>query len=327
MTYQNEFDELPDDKQGFLANIGPKAAFFIVLIALSFMIGVVWKLYVGANSREAGQNVPIVRADDTPYKIIPDDPGGMEIPNKDSTLFSSLQGDDEDERQVENLLAADENEEPMPRSQLFAGLNTEATPDLHAEAQQTPLDEPLDSDEERILEQAKEAEAIVEDIVDDGVEAIEVEGNREEKAETVERLVEETDKSVMPSVPASTATEDSSESNVKLDLLPEPEKAKPAPKPEAKTTTNTTTTVPAAGDYYVQLASVTSRMGAESEWKKLKSKYSSQLAGYSHRVETADLGARGTFYRIQAGPVSKAQANETCNAIKRIDPNGCLVKK
>ena len=186
MTYQNEFDELPDDKQGFLANIGPKAAFFIVLIALSFMIGVVWKLYVGANSRDAGQNVPIVRADDTPYKIIPDDPGGMEIPNKDSTLFSSLQGDDEDERQVENLLADDENEEPMPRSQLFAGLNTEATPDLHAEAQQTPLDEPLDSDEERILEQAKEAEAIVEDIVDDGVEAIEVEGNREEKAETVE---------------------------------------------------------------------------------------------------------------------------------------------
>ncbi len=326
MTYQNEFDELPDDKQGFLASIGPKAAFFIVLIALSFMIGVVWKLYVGANSREAGQNVPIVRADDTPYKIIPDDPGGMEIPNKDSTLFSSLQGDDEDERQVENLLADDENEEPMPRSQLFAGLNTNATPDLHAEAQQTPLDEPLDNDEERIVEQAKEAEAIIEDIADDGIEAIEVEKSREEKAETVEKLVEETDKSIMPSVPSSTATEDSSESNVKLELLPEPEAAKPAPKPEVKTT-NTATTAPAAGDYYVQLASVTSRMGAESEWKKLKSKYSSQLAGYSHRVEAADLGARGTFYRIQAGPVSKAQANEACTAIKRIDPNGCLVKK
>lgn len=142
MNYHNEFEELP--RGGFLANIGPKAAFFILLIALSFMVGVVWKLYSGAGSN-APQNVPIVRADSDPFKVIPDDPGGMEIRHKDSTLFSAIKKEREENPRIENLLADDENEEPMPRSQLFAGLNTDANPDVARDDAPTPLDQPSDA--------------------------------------------------------------------------------------------------------------------------------------------------------------------------------------
>ena len=110
---------------------------------------------------------------------------------------------------------------------------------------------------------------------------------------------------------------------------PEPE-AEPvsasthAPEPEQKL--ESPSSVVMSGDYYVQLASVQDSTRADSEWKKLQSKYGAILSGYEYRVETANL-AKGTYYRIQAGPVTKDQANKTCNAIKAKTPGGCLVKK
>lgn len=77
------------------------------------------------------------------------------------------------------------------------------------------------------------------------------------------------------------------------------------------------------GTHFVQLASVSSPSGAASEWPKLQAKY--DLAGTSYRVEEANLGARGTFYRIQAGPFSEAKARSICDGIKAQNPGGCLV--
>ncbi len=296
MSNYNEFDEPPRNGLGFLGNVGPKAAFFIVLIALAFMIGVVWKLYAGGGSNQ-GQDVPIVRADDNPFKVEPDEPGGMEIPYKDSTIFSSLNNENED--RVENLLADEDEEEPMPRSQLFAGLNTDENPveidgdlDIIAEG-----DEVVTEDQERIAQMTEDAEEIVEEVIDDGVE------------------------SVMPPPPEQIreGEVDDATTEAVMDIEETPASAsEPTPAPIATSS---------SGDYVVQLASVKSMKGADSEWKKLVAKYPSILSGYNMNIETADLGEKGTFYRIQAGPVSKDKATATCNAIKAINPNGCLVKK
>jgi cell division septation protein DedD len=78
------------------------------------------------------------------------------------------------------------------------------------------------------------------------------------------------------------------------------------------------------GSYFVQLASVKSRDGADSEWGKLQKSFGS-LNGLDYRVQEANLGDRGTFYRIQAGPMSKTSAGDICDAIKAQKPGGCLV--
>ncbi len=80
---------------------------------------------------------------------------------------------------------------------------------------------------------------------------------------------------------------------------------------------------PASGSYYVQLASVDAESKASVEWKNLQKKFSS-LAGQQFRVQRADL-AKGTFYRIQAGPMDKATASTVCNSIKAQKPGGCLI--
>lgn len=323
MSNYNEFDDPPRNGLGFLGNVGPKAAFFIVLIALSFMIGVVWKLYTGGGSN-TGQDVPIVRADDNPFKVQPDEPGGMEIPHKDSTIFSSLNNDSDS--RVENLLADEDKEEPMPRSQLFAGLNTEDADidgqidgdmDIIAEG-----DEAVTEGQERLVEMTQEAEKVVEGVIEDGVESV------MPPPPVVIREGEVTDATTE-------AVMEIEEAPAKVEAAPEPV---PAPKPApAPTPTPTPAPAPVAepkpvasassGDYYVQLGSVKSAEGAEAEWKKIVGKYPSILSGYDHRVETANLGEKGTFYRIQAGPVSKTKAVSTCEAIKKINPNGCLLKK
>ncbi len=329
MTYRDEFDEPQRGKTGFLGRVGPKAAFFVVLIALSFMIGVVWKLYVGAGDSN-GQNVPIVRADANPFKVIPDDPGGMNIPHKDSTIFSSLKtlGEDSDSK-IENLLAEDDNEEPMPHSQLFAGLNTERNPNIDRVNQASPLDKSVGDVAQKIGDTIETAPAAVKKIAESAPEEV---IKIVPKVEIPEAVVPvKAPEKVKPVLEAVSKPKLAEKLAPKAIYTPDPvivspsvstPKSSPASAPKVSDTS-----VTSSGGYYVQLGSVRSAEGAEGEWKKIVGKYKSQLSSYSHRVEKADLGAKGVFYRIQAGPVSKDKAVATCASIKKVTPGGCLVKK
>jgi len=267
----------------------PVAAMVILGVAVVVLIGILWAAYPDGES--ANENVPIIRADAQPFKVAPDDPGGMDIPHRDSTVFSSIRASrQEQERQIENLLAEEKQEEPVPRSQLFAGLNTEVD----------------DSSEER--------QATFEDITE------ETQSRPQAEAQNQPQPVSERD------ITAKMGEESAVEIETAKSTMRTP---RPDIKPEDET--QAAATEPAAGaalpagSYYVQLASVKSRDGAEGEWKKLQSKYSSQLSGFDHRVERADLGSRGIFYRIQAGPVSKEKAQQVCGEIKSMTPGGCLV--
>jgi hypothetical protein len=75
----------------------------------------------------------------------------------------------------------------------------------------------------------------------------------------------------------------------------------------------------------IQLASLPSEELAWKAWKDLNGKYASQLTGLSAIVQSADLGAKGTFYRVQAGPFATlAKAQERCTAMKEAGLD-CLV--
>ena len=218
-------------------------------------------------------------------------------------------------------MAEDTNEPPVPRSQLFAGLSTEEDPvDLQEGIEDVSIDAPDGEDEERIVAQAREAETIIEDVVENGADALII--DQEAIEEASEQAVEES-KPVVPEKVEPVVAE------IKPEPAPEPT---PAPPPVPKAAPKPTpaqapvASAPSSGNYYIQLASVQSKPAADAEWQKFVKKYAPHLDGYSYRIETADLGDKGVYHRIQAGPTSKARADETCSAIKRSDPNGCLVK-
>ncbi len=77
--------------------------------------------------------------------------------------------------------------------------------------------------------------------------------------------------------------------------------------------------------YAVQLASVRSQEAAEGEWARLQKSHPDLLGDMELTVRSADLGDRGTFYRIQTGPFpNQATAEDMCWQL-RAEKLDCLV--
>lgn len=75
----------------------------------------------------------------------------------------------------------------------------------------------------------------------------------------------------------------------------------------------------------IQLASLPSEELAWKAWKDLNNKYSAQLSDLKADVQPADLGTKGTFYRVYTGPFDTvAKAQERCTAMKTAGLD-CLV--
>ncbi|HBM87134.1 MAG TPA: hypothetical protein DD437_01190 [Rhodobiaceae bacterium] len=88
-----------------------------------------------------------------------------------------------------------------------------------------------------------------------------------------------------------------------------------------------TPTVAEAGQYLIQLLSVRSEGAAKTAWANLQTTHSDLLGGETLNIEAADLGERGTFYRVRFGAFdAKADANSVCSVLKA-QGQDCLVKR
>lgn len=238
----------------------PSMAKLLMMVAglavVATISAVAFATWPGDKSRVDEDTLPIMRAEDSPFKIQPEEPGGMVVPNKDSTIFETL-NEEPEEKTVENLL--DEPEEPIKKEEVFAA----------------------DDNEE------------------------------DEIAQLVEEATAEPVQEVKP-----TPVVKKEEPKVEPKIEPKKEEPKVEPKPALEMT---------SGKSYVQFAAVKSDADAKAKWSKLQSQYS-VLKTLALRVQKADLGAKGTFYRVQAGPMSLDQAQSVCSKVK--DSKGdCLVIK
>ena len=90
--------------------------------------------------------------------------------------------------------------------------------------------------------------------------------------------------------------------------------AAPAPAPAAT----------ASGAWVAQLAALKSEADAQAAWKRLQNANKDILGGLSSDIVRADLGAKGVFWRLRAGPVDEAQARSICAALAKRN-QGCIV--
>ncbi len=85
---------------------------------------------------------------------------------------------------------------------------------------------------------------------------------------------------------------------------------------------------PAAGGdtHYIQLASLPNETTAHGEWQNLLRRYPDVLGRSGVRFQSADLGDRGIYTRIQAGPFSETAARSACADLDAAGkPGGCIV--
>lgn len=301
MTRRDEFDDhegfhsafgkiaaaMEQSREG-LRQRGPLLSILTAAVALFVLFAVFWSTYPRQSGEGQDGPVPMIRADISPYKTAPDDPGGMDIPYRDSTVFEALRSaqNTAGENKVESLLPPPE--QPMAREQVFAGFKTE------------PLDVPLDPATDEALD------------AQDDVAAEELAAVSEDNlAPVIKEVIQE--KTAAPK-PVETKKADAAPDSAKA------AKIEPAiGNAKAKTETSP------SGTHYIQLGSVKDRAAAEAEWNRLKKEFPAQLGGLTMRIQDVTLPERGTFYRIQGGALSPEKGKEICTAISSKRSGGCLV--
>ncbi len=277
--------------------------------------------------------VPVIKAETTAFKQQPSSPGGLEIPNQDSTIFAVMRDDafkSGPNKEIKNLLEPQTPSETPVEDKLASFAEEVEVLLLDAESNKQPaFSSPAFSNKTEIAKIEPASGAVTSEAPKQASKTFPL---KHEKiaAQDLIRKAENKRPNSLHAAGSSPETlafvrsildkKDIKISNTNAaDIVSQIQ-------PAAGTPSQTTATAPTASSYFVQLGSVTSPEGAKKEWIKLQKTFSS-LSTLEHRVQEANLGERGTFYRIQAGPFEKMQATSLCENIKMQRPGGCLVVK
>ncbi len=303
-------------------------------------------VYSAYQSPKAPEDVPLITADNSPLREKPAEAGGMEVANRDSTIYSQL--DDKSQRSVGGL----ERLVPPPEQPVAGPALNPAVPGTMADPRRPDGSPALTSDEIRALQQQRHA------LRGQGGDAGEVAVQQLSSAATnlppgaaqghlstvpTERLEPAAPAQKIASAPvvtnntASPLEEDQVAAQAATSPIPEvsaaptaaapvvqsapvvlaPQETKreavkapaPAPVAAARPVTGSATRM-------VQLGAVRTEEAAKAEWRRLQTKFRNQLGNLTVNVQKADLGARGIYWRIQGGPVSEAESKSICDALK-----------
>ena len=317
-------------------------------IALIGAIGV-----YAMSGKTSGTAAPaVVKADDAPVKVKPENPGGTKIGNQDSAVYEKVAGAEAAAPAQEKLVTTAEEpveiEKILPAEQ--AALPEAKGEDrIVAEEQADPAIAP-----ETVAVQPKRVKTMV--VKPDGsmvlreqpaapaVEAAPAENAQVEAAKPVAPAAEPevtftppaaSEKPVVevaavePEAPVAAKVAepvDTVEAAIAEPVAPKPAKAvkkpvqkakKPEPAPEQVALAEPEAAAPATGGgWSIQIASQPSKDGAQASYKSLASKFGSIIGGKGVQIIPAQIEGKGTFYRVRIPAGSKEEAAALCARYK-----------
>jgi hypothetical protein len=110
-----------------------------------------------------------------------------------------------------------------------------------------------------------------------------------------------------------------------LDLTASAGPQAPVASPQATPSASSSGTIP-AGAYVVQVSSQRSEQQAQTAFDDLQRRFGSVLGGVSPVIQRADLGDRGTFYRVRIPTSSRDEAISLCERLKTAGGD-CFVRR
>jgi SPOR domain len=228
--------------------------------------------------------VPLLVADSHPTRERPTDPGGLTVPNIDPLAYDSGR----DPPKIENILPPPAEPLPPPAPTVARQAATPTPPAARqAAAAPTATPYPLSTAAASTPSPSVEVAAVV--------------------APPPRK----------PRPPRAVATR---EVGIKSPTTRQPKAAaaRPAPKPAPARRINPAPVVAASGTGgYLQLAAVRSPSDAMRIGKRLRQRYGDVLRAFAFNYVPVDLGSRGVFYRIVAGPMAPNRAAAICDSLRR----------
>lgn len=307
-------DEVFDDREERTGRSGGLSMSLMLGVALGAVLvaGVGWYAFKGPGVTELpdGQ-VPTIKADATPYKMKPESPGGMQVENQDKLVYDRVAKGAAPKRE-ENLLPPPEEPKEPPKAPVK---EMAKAPEPPAKAPEVKVAEP------KAAEKAPEKtmESIVKEANEVPKEAPKAAAPSSDAAALAAAVAAATGKAAPAPTKESPA------------VTKPPEPKAPEPKLEVQSAAVTpaapTPAVSNPGAFQVQLVSVPTEEAAQSEWKRISGRHQDLFASLTPSVTKADLGDKGIYYRLRAGPLAdKAAADQLCAALAA-DKVGCIVVK
>lgn len=248
-------------------------------------------LHFLGGRRGGGLGVPVIKADDRPIKIRPDDRGGMQVPNQDKLVYERMDQGAESEPKVERLLPQAEAPKTPPRQALPAPepmppLQPAVAPPQRAVAPQAP--KPGEPPNPKPAPSAKVA-----------AQPMETPATGYQPVQNREQVITPAQVAAVPPPPP-------------VVQAPAPVAAAPAVK------------APPGGDYVIQLGAVRAQDLAENEWKRIQKVNADLLGGLHSDIVRVELEGKGVFWRIRAAPLSETSARQLCAELTARS-QGCIV--
>lgn len=291
-------DMLDDGESRFSMMTGTLVVLGVVTLAV--FAGVIWYAYkAGSNQAQTGAPA-VVMAEEGESKQKPEDPGGANFAHQDKTVYNKIDGASED---IEQLLPG--SEEPMEKPRIISP-STEDLP---------PAGQP------KIVR------------IPDSGSVTAPPPPEVEAPEITDPMAGARDKNAGNDAASATGAEDMPVAPEQAPEIAAVGEAAKAPEAVAQVEAPAPVDAPAdetrpamgSGAFVLQLGAFRTQEAAVAGWKLLTSKHAAILDGLTQAVSEADLGEKGKFYRLQAGPFTdRAAASGKCTALKNAGAN-CLV--
>lgn len=277
----------------------------VALVALA-VVAVVFSGH-GEKVARLPAEAPLIKAEEQPMKVAPENAGGMQVPNRDMMVYERMHGAPGSKPPVERLLP--EPEQPLAPPQPKPSAPPAEPPALARSGSERPADvEPPVATEPPSVTPVAPAPSI---------------------SDTPLPAAPPSDKppaattTAQPKPPPSvrTPTPDKPTAATKAPVPDKPAAATKTPVPDKPTVTAKVATPEqsrksGSGRYQVQLLAGRSADEVRSAWTKLKAKNSDLLGPLSPTLAPTQLSGRGTYYRLRAGPLeSEATARALCDRL------------
>jgi hypothetical protein len=283
----------------------------LALLVLAMFGGVVWLAYTQGVARGRGET-PVLTAAAGPEKVAPAQPGGTNVPYQGFKIYEQPAPSDDSADAAAPAKTADT---PPPALKPAQEAAPKPAPVAMAPARPAPppAPPPVAKPEPQKAVAAPAAKPTPAPVK-----------TAAPPAKSVAALIQQANTMPPPAklsaapVPAGPATGAPRQLGSPVAEKPAPVAAKPviaAAKPAA------------TGAYVLQIGAYKSQADADAAWKAYKAKHAALLSGYAPDVQQAELGEKGTWYRLRiAGFGDKDGASATCDRLKA-DGGTCFLGK
>lgn len=285
----------------------------IVVVALGGFAGLVGYYYMAEAPNGAA---PLIKADLQPFKIKPDNPGGMDVPDQDKAIYDRMGRVDQSSvppPNTERLLPPPEAPVPRPAAAVTPPANAVTA------APAPPLPGPTPSSTVPPPPAAAPATPTTTPNANPNLGGPVLGVPQSPRSTTLA--------AAPPGAPAGTTAPSASPPPAAAGTTPpKPAPATPAAKPAAPAPTQSAAVAPrpepapsAGGGPLLRAAIASLRTEAEAkrEWERQRRLYGDALAGVTPSYASVDLASKGVYWRIYIGPPeSSAEARARCAALK-----------